>query len=129
MSIQPLPGDVVAQIKSSIAITSLNGAVCGLLRNSLDAAASKVNISVDYSRGYCSVEDNGHGITPASFQEEGGLGRLHCVFFEGKCALDIRLTWRRYVEAPAPAQLSWKTRGVPRIVGSPVPAFHCIPPP
>jgi DNA mismatch repair protein MLH3 len=78
MSIQPLPGDVVAQIKSSTVITSLNAAVCGLLQNALDAGASKVSISVDYGRGNCSVEDNGLGIVPASFQEDGGLGKLHC---------------------------------------------------
>ncbi|KAL2024340.1 hypothetical protein VTK56DRAFT_8822 [Thermocarpiscus australiensis] len=78
MSIQPLPGDVVAQIKSSAVITSLNGAICGLLQNSLDACASKVSISVDYSRGNCSVEDNGVGITPASFHGDGGLGKPHC---------------------------------------------------
>ncbi|KAL2132201.1 hypothetical protein VTI74DRAFT_4088 [Chaetomium olivicolor] len=77
MSIQPLPGDVVARIKSSAVITSLNGAVCGLLQNSLDAGASKVNVSVDYSRGNCSVEDNGLGIPPAAFREDGGLGKLH----------------------------------------------------
>lgn len=77
MSIQQLPGDVVAQIKSSATITSLNGAVCGLLENSLDAGASKINVSVDYSRGNCSVEDNGSGIAPASFREDGGLGKLH----------------------------------------------------
>ncbi|KAK4185816.1 putative DNA mismatch repair protein MLH3 [Podospora australis] len=77
MSIQPLPGDVVAQIKSSATITSLNNAIIGLLENSLDSAASKVNISVDYSRGNCSVEDNGVGIPPSSFHENGGLGRIH----------------------------------------------------
>ncbi|KAK4102509.1 hypothetical protein N658DRAFT_495213 [Parathielavia hyrcaniae] len=77
MSIQPLPGDVIAQIRSSSTITSLNGAVCGLLQNSLDAGASKITISLDYSRGNCSVEDNGLGIAPASFREDGGLGRLH----------------------------------------------------
>ncbi|KXX75147.1 DNA mismatch repair protein MLH3 [Madurella mycetomatis] len=77
MSIQQLPGDVVAQIKSSATVTSLNGAVCGLLENSLDAGASKINVSVDYSRGNCSVEDNGSGIAPASFREDGGLGKLH----------------------------------------------------
>ncbi|GAB1312844.1 DNA mismatch repair protein [Madurella fahalii] len=77
MSIQQLPGDVVAQIKSSAVITSLNGAVCGLIENSLDAGASKINVSVDYSRGNCSVEDNGSGIVPASFHEDGGLGKLH----------------------------------------------------
>ncbi|KAJ4307246.1 DNA mismatch repair protein [Collariella sp. IMI 366227] len=78
MSIQPLPRDVVAQIKSSAIITSLNGVVFSLLQNSLDAGASKINISVDYSRGNCSVEDNGHGIAPAAFQEHGALGKLHC---------------------------------------------------
>jgi DNA mismatch repair protein MLH3 len=78
MSIQPLPGDVVAQIKSSAVITSLNGVVCGLLENSLDAGASRINISVDYSRGNCSAEDDGDGIAPASFQEDGGLGKLYC---------------------------------------------------
>ncbi|KAK3486989.1 putative MLH3 protein [Neurospora crassa] len=77
MSIQPLPGDVIAQIKSSTVITSLNGVVDGLLRNSLDASATKINISIDYSRGNCSVEDNGLGIPPACFREEGGLGKLH----------------------------------------------------
>ncbi|KAK4121825.1 hypothetical protein N657DRAFT_576569 [Parathielavia appendiculata] len=77
MSIQPLPGNVAAQIRSSSTITSLNGTVCGLLQNSLDAGASRINISVDYSRGNCSVEDNGLGIAPASFRDDGGLGRLH----------------------------------------------------
>ncbi|KAK4175303.1 putative DNA mismatch repair protein MLH3 [Triangularia setosa] len=77
MSIQQLPGDVVAQIKSSRIIPSLNNAVCGLVRNSLDAASTKINISVDYGRGSCSVEDNGIGIPPSNFHEGGGLGQLH----------------------------------------------------
>lgn len=78
MSIQQLPPDVVAQIKSSIAITSLNSVILGLVRNSLDAQCSKINISVDYLRGDCSVEDNGLGIAPAEFLDKGGLGKLHC---------------------------------------------------
>ncbi|KAI3330073.1 hypothetical protein F4824DRAFT_351346 [Ustulina deusta] len=77
MSIQPLPDHVVAQIKSSTTITTLNGVVCGLFRNSLDAGASKVTISVDYVRGNCCVEDDGLGIQPAEFQPNGGLGKLH----------------------------------------------------
>ena len=94
MSIQPLPGDVIAQIKSSTAVTSLNGAVCGLLQNSLDASASRVNIAVDYSRGNCSVEDDGDGIAPESFRENGGLGKLHCMSLDGAwlssgCAVDL----------------------------------------
>ncbi|KAM7206403.1 hypothetical protein V8F20_002752 [Naviculisporaceae sp. PSN 640] len=77
MSIQPLPGDVVAKIKSSIIITSLNAVVSGLLQNSFDARASRINVSVDFSRGNCSVEDDGLGILPSSFRENGGLGQLH----------------------------------------------------
>lgn len=77
MSIQQLPEDVVAQIKSSSAITSLNGVVCGLAKNSLDAGAKKITISIDYTRGNCSVEDNGVGILPSEFTPDGGLGKLH----------------------------------------------------
>ncbi|KAI1269952.1 hypothetical protein F5Y18DRAFT_414755 [Xylariaceae sp. FL1019] len=77
MSIHPLPDDVVAQIKSSTAITTLNGVICGLFRNCLDAGATKVTISVDYLRGGCSVEDDGIGIPPAEFRPQGGLAKLH----------------------------------------------------
>lgn len=79
MSIKPLPGDVVAQIKSSVVITSLNNVICGLIKNSLDAAATKINVSIDYSRGNCSVEDDGDGIQPTEFEPQGGLGQLHCM--------------------------------------------------
>ncbi|WZH39290.1 Dna mismatch repair mlh3 [Fusarium acuminatum] len=77
MIIRQLPQDVVDKIKSSVNITSLNGVVCGLVTNSLDAGASKINISIDYSRGNCTVEDNGSGIPPEEFTDSGGLGKLH----------------------------------------------------
>ncbi|KAJ9142581.1 DNA mismatch repair protein MLH3 [Coniochaeta hoffmannii] len=77
MSIKQLPSDVAAQIQSSIAIASLNSVILGLVRNSLDAQSFKINISVDYRRGNCSVEDDGLGIAPAEFLESGGLGKLH----------------------------------------------------
>ncbi|KAI3320674.1 hypothetical protein HD806DRAFT_227090 [Xylariaceae sp. AK1471] len=77
MSIQPLPDNVIAQIKSSTAITTLNGVVCGLISNSLDSGAHKVTVSVDYVRGSCSVEDDGLGIPPVEFSPSGGLGKLH----------------------------------------------------
>lgn len=79
MSIKPLPGDVVAQIKSSVVITSLNNVICGLVKNALDAEATKINLTVDYSRGNCSIEDNGVGIPPSEFKDAGGLGKLHCM--------------------------------------------------
>ncbi|KAF3765416.1 hypothetical protein M406DRAFT_236222, partial [Cryphonectria parasitica EP155] len=77
MSIKPLPGDVVAQIRSSVVIASLNGVVTGLIKNSLDAEATRINVTIDYTRGNCSVEDNGTGIPPSEFQETGGLGQIH----------------------------------------------------
>jgi len=75
--IRPLPADTIAQIKSSTTITSLTGAVLDLVRNSLDADARKVDITVDFLRGACTVEDDGLGILPAEFGEDGGLGKLH----------------------------------------------------
>ncbi|EFX06606.1 vacuolar protein sorting protein [Grosmannia clavigera kw1407] len=77
MAIQRLPGDVVVQIEASLIVTSLNGTVCGLLCNALDAGASNVNISVHYSHGSCVVEDDGIGIPPPAFRPDGGLGQLH----------------------------------------------------
>ncbi|KAJ4347582.1 DNA mismatch repair protein [Ascochyta clinopodiicola] len=78
MSIRPLPDEVVAQIKSSTAIVSLTGVVLELLKNSLDARASKIDVTVDFARGGCTIEDDGLGIAPAEFREDGGLGKLYC---------------------------------------------------
>lgn len=75
--ILPLPPDAISQIHSSKHITSLQGVVLALLENSLDAGASKVEISVDFRRGGCSIEDNGQGILLAEFLEDGGLGHLY----------------------------------------------------
>ncbi|KLJ12671.1 hypothetical protein EMPG_09499 [Blastomyces silverae] len=76
-SIRPLPSEVVAQLKSSIAISNLNGVVLELLKNSLDARAQTVSINVDFQRGGCVVEDDGQGILPAEFMEGGNLAKLH----------------------------------------------------
>lgn len=75
--IAPLPPEVVAQIKSSVSITSVNGVIIQLLKNSLDAFAGKIDVQVDYGRGSCTVEDDGQGIAPAEFQRSGGLAKLH----------------------------------------------------
>ena len=79
MSIRPLPDEVVAQIKSSTAIVSLSGVVVELLKNSLDGKAARVDVTVDFARGGCTVEDNGLGIAPLEFRDDGGLGRLYCL--------------------------------------------------
>lgn len=83
-SIRPLPPDVVAQIKSSTIIASLNTVVIELLKNSLDADSNKIDISVEYSRGNCTVEDDGLGIPPPEFKENGGLGKLYREQFLGR---------------------------------------------
>ncbi|KAI3531025.1 hypothetical protein CSPX01_14453 [Colletotrichum filicis] len=77
MSIKPLPEDVTRRIRSSATVTSLNGVACALVKNSLDAEATRVNVTIDYSRGNCTVEDDGLGILPVEFQEHGGLAKQH----------------------------------------------------
>lgn len=77
--ILPLPEDAKAQIKSSTAINTLNDVVLGLVKNSLDAESSKIEIELDSVRACCVVEDDGHGISPQEFKTEGGLLRLNCV--------------------------------------------------
>ncbi|KAG9244092.1 DNA mismatch repair protein [Calycina marina] len=77
MSIQALPPEVIAQIKSSTTITSLNIVVYELVKNSLDAGPTRIDVTVDYHRGGCTVEDNGLGILPSEFAETGSLGKLH----------------------------------------------------
>jgi DNA mismatch repair protein MLH3 len=79
-AILPLPAEVVAQIKSSTAIVSLTGVVLELLKNSLDAQATRVEATVDFARGACTVEDDGLGIAPLDFTEDGGLGKLHRLY-------------------------------------------------
>ncbi|PGH16391.1 hypothetical protein AJ79_01722 [Helicocarpus griseus UAMH5409] len=76
-SIQPLPPEVVAQLKSSISISHLNGVVLELLKNSLDAGAHTISINVDFQKGGCVVEDDGQGILPVEFHEGGNLAKPH----------------------------------------------------
>lgn len=77
MSIRQLPQDVVDKLKSGVVITSLQHVAAGLLKNSLDAGATKVNITVDFTRGNCTIEDNGTGIEPREFEETGGIGKFN----------------------------------------------------
>ncbi|KAL3479996.1 hypothetical protein BJX99DRAFT_221062 [Aspergillus californicus] len=75
--IQPLPSEVAAKIKSSTSVTHLNGVIVDLVKNSLDADAHSIYVTVDYHRGGCIVEDDGFGILPAEFGPDGGLGKSH----------------------------------------------------
>ncbi|WEW55469.1 DNA mismatch repair protein [Emydomyces testavorans] len=75
--IRALHPEVAAQIESSIAITNLNTVVLELVKNSLDADAQTITITVDFQKGGCVVEDDGVGIPSSEFREEGGLGKLY----------------------------------------------------
>lgn len=110
MSIQPLPPDVIAQIKSSTTITNLNGVIVELVKNSLDAGSTKIDISVDYARGGCVVEDDGLGILPSEFGESGGLGKIYRKLVKEKYL--AVLTTRRFFQAGMPDSTSWWTRDI-----------------
>lgn len=90
--IRPLAPDVAAKIKSSVSITHLNQVVLELVKNALDAGSVSVRIKVDYRRGGCNVEDDGHGIPAAEFEDRGGLGKAHS---ESDCpVLSIMVTYQ-----------------------------------
>ncbi|OAR00030.1 hypothetical protein LLEC1_00477 [Akanthomyces lecanii] len=82
MSIRRLPCDVIDKIASSSTIVSLNGAVGGLVRNSLDAGAHRVSITLDYARGNCIVEDDGEGISKEEFETNRNLAKPNCMCSE-----------------------------------------------
>lgn len=75
--IAPLPVEAQQQLKSSVSLNSLNDAVIGLVKNSLDAQAITINVEVDFPKGSCYVEDDGAGISASEFSEGGGLGMMH----------------------------------------------------
>ncbi|KAK3673785.1 DNA mismatch repair protein [Recurvomyces mirabilis] len=75
--ISPLSEAAAAQIHSSKTITTLQGVVLALLENSFDAGATKVEISLDFRRADCTIEDNGTGIFSDEFLLTGGLGRMY----------------------------------------------------
>ncbi|KAI9680527.1 MAG: DNA mismatch repair protein [Caeruleum heppii] len=75
--IVPLPPDVIAQIESSSTVTSLAEVVVGLVKNALDADAASIHVTIDPLRGNCTVEDDGMGIFPTEFLQDGGLGKMY----------------------------------------------------
>lgn len=95
--IRRLPDEVVIQIKSSSTITSLKAVVLGLVRNSLDASSTRIEIDVDFVRGNCVVEDDGEGILPSEFGEGGGLGKPYCEY-NPVSALNTLLMSPRYLQ-------------------------------
>ena len=75
--ILPLPPEVAEKVQSSAKISNLNGVIIELAKNSLDAGAGSLSIVVDHRRGGCIVEDDGHGIPAAEFNDGSGMCRPH----------------------------------------------------
>lgn len=79
-SIQALPSDVIAKLKSSTSIVNLPGVIVELIKNALDGNAHTIFVTVDFQRGGCIVEDDGDGIPPNEFEPAGGLGKAHRMY-------------------------------------------------
>jgi DNA mismatch repair protein MLH3 len=77
MPIRPLPPEVAAKIRSSVRITHLKEVALELVKNSLDADAQSITITVDFRRGGLVVEDDGYGIPPTEFKDGSGLAQAH----------------------------------------------------
>ncbi|KAH8693168.1 hypothetical protein BGW36DRAFT_302929 [Talaromyces proteolyticus] len=75
--IRPLPPEVAARVRSSVQITNLNEVVLELVKNALDADARSIDVVVDFRRGGLVVEDDGHGILSAEFNDGSGLCKAH----------------------------------------------------
>jgi DNA mismatch repair protein MLH3 len=75
--IQKLSDQAIRDVHSSKNITSIEDVAISLIRNSLDAEASKIEVTVNRSRGNCTVCDNGCGIPSCEFSDDGGLGKMY----------------------------------------------------
>lgn len=108
MAIRRLPDGVIDKIRSASSVTSLNQVVSGLVKNALDAEASKIVIYVDYTRGNVTVEDNGEGIDPSEFGLEAGL--LQPYSWYSLVVGWIFANGLRYITISAQRSSSWQTR-------------------
>lgn len=76
-TIRPLPEVAAAQVESSVLVRSLQDAVIGIVKNSLDSGAKRIDVEVDFEKGFCAVDDDGSGIASADFHAAGGLAKVH----------------------------------------------------
>lgn len=76
--ISPLDTRSRVKLVSSVRISSLNEVVIELIKNALDARAKRIELSLNYVTGFCSVSDNGWGIPANEFFENGKLAQEYC---------------------------------------------------
>ncbi len=62
-TLQPLSEPVRTRLRSTYILTSLPQVVSQLVKNSLDASASHIDVGVDCQEWECWVKDDGNGIS------------------------------------------------------------------
>lgn len=81
-SIHQLPRAVHSKLRSSVVLFDLPRVVEELIYNSLDAGATKVNVSISVGECYVKVDDDGCGITRDGMGllgEKYATSKLHCL--------------------------------------------------
>lgn len=127
--ILPLSVEAVAQLKSSIAISSQECVVVGLVENALDASAHKIEVSVDFRRGSCCVEDDGCGILPIEFSATGGLGKPFCMLRSQLCQTILISDFTRHLKERSRDCRAWRPGDLLVFAGCIICSDTNIPPP
>ncbi|XP_046848131.1 DNA mismatch repair protein Mlh3-like [Xenia sp. Carnegie-2017] len=77
--IQRLASDIISELRSDVALTSLAQCVEELVLNSIDANANSITVDLSLSKIYVEISDNGHGL----LRED--LDRIAQRYFTSKC--------------------------------------------
>lgn len=77
-NILPLEMETQTKLASSVRLLSLNQVIMGLLENALDARSRTIRITLNYSWGFCSVQDDGVGIDKQEFEVDRYLATPYC---------------------------------------------------
>lgn len=72
--IQAVPSGVASRLQAGAQVAGLSQAIAELCANAIDAHASHITVTMDMSSLSATVEDDGDGILPASFQQLGLRG-------------------------------------------------------
>lgn len=94
-SVNRLPTETTAQLRSTIILTSLPQIVSELVQNSLDAGALHLSVGVDPTEWSCWVQDDGYGIPVENLQTIGmnsDAGRYGWCFYYWNIPGDVHRT-------------------------------------
>lgn len=75
-SIHQLSSNVVSCLRSQVVVASVAQCISELIQNSIDASATRIDVTLHSEDLYISVKDNGCGITPEDMKY---VGAAHCM--------------------------------------------------